>query len=442
MGFIEEFTDFLLDREPTQKEWAESIATAVFSATVCKDRYHLNRQGQILLNPWFLYIGPSGLAHKSQTMKHIYPLLNRVSELSKVKHNLLIPSRFSLEGLIDYFHKQQNYGLLIKDEFTSAIKDTSKDYLNNLMEFYSEIWDGKISGRVTRKINQPNTIDVFVSCLAATTPYIYRIMKPDVFIQGTGNRFLYLIYHPFESKITPEELLSSTIGFNKETEHHLEEFAQNLAKASTSSIRVVNLFGSNLEDTASYYTKNNNQVLSRYMQDEYDLMATYMARATEHTLKLASIKTLSDRYKEMANTHLDTIPVSTTALDWALEKVNFHLEQFKILLEKWNTNPSPLDIPTLDKQVSFAYDAISSQINGITWGELRSKIKWKVDIWREVIQLLFDTKRIAAFQLRPGQQGGRPQTRIYSKIRALPAKNTIQGTYIDSWDTFKLVLRL
>jgi hypothetical protein len=69
--------------------------------------------------------------------KYVIPTLESVSE--KVGVALILPSRYSIEGMIDWLANKCPQGGLIDDEFTAVFKEQNKGYLSDGMEFLSEL---------------------------------------------------------------------------------------------------------------------------------------------------------------------------------------------------------------------------------------------------------------------------------------------------------------
>jgi len=160
--FIEEYKTYILDRIPTQPEWAEAIAITVLSTAVGPDRKLPDRIGKLELNTWFLMIGPSGIAYKSAPLKYIVtPTLIKMTEF--IDYPIILPHRWSIEGLIEYMAKGFNVGIIVRDEFTGLFKETHKQYLLDAMEFMSELYDGTLKKRYTRKAKLEEVMNVYVS---------------------------------------------------------------------------------------------------------------------------------------------------------------------------------------------------------------------------------------------------------------------------------------
>src|SRR5579863_6149590 len=81
-GFIGEFKDSILERVPTPSDWAESIATAIMSVAVGRDKFLRTRIGPLNLNTFFMIVGTSGIANKTTPMKYFArPMIQEIESV-------------------------------------------------------------------------------------------------------------------------------------------------------------------------------------------------------------------------------------------------------------------------------------------------------------------------------------------------------------------------
>lgn len=227
MGFVEDYRDFILEHVPTNKDWAESVAINVFNTVLGKDIEIHTQIGKLNTNLFFLCIGPSGLAQKTNPLKYYaLPTLTRYGEETQLEP--ILPSRFSVEGMIEYLSTTQSVGIIIRDEFSSVFKDKGKSYIADILEFFSELYDGLLQKRYTRKAKLEHTANVCVSLLGATPPYVFTLMDLNFFVQGTGNRILYIL-----TKATDPEKTDRRFFWGKDqytVDEELENYVQRLVK--------------------------------------------------------------------------------------------------------------------------------------------------------------------------------------------------------------------
>jgi len=342
-GFIADFRDFLLSRLPTNPLWAENIALTMLSSVLGKVTFP-NKYGPVKLNIGTLMIGPSGLAYKSLPLNHyVYPLLRRITE--GIGRPVIIPSRYSVEGLIEYLAyrdpktKQQthNEGVLARDEFTGLFKEfRHKDWLTDAMEFLSELLDGRIPPRYTRKTGLEEVDYVYISFLSATTPYLYRVMDRSFFEQGTGNRLMFIVYdNPVTEPVTNDFFEQK---WDIERLKRLDYFAEGLIKLYNSKLRYV-WMGDGTDLWLDYRRRITKEANRKYSLNQYDLTYSYQTRLPELALKLAGLHAISRFWQSIPKYNKEEIMVMEEDMKWAINKAETHYLHFLRMLECWKRRP-------------------------------------------------------------------------------------------------------
>jgi hypothetical protein len=339
-GFIEEFKEFLLSQIPTSPSWAEDIATSVVSLVAGPERLTSTRIGQLRLNLWFLYIGPSGLAYKTAPLRYfLLPLLLRLGKL--IGRDILLPSSFSIEGLVEYMTKSERaMGMILKDEFTILLKEASGDkgYNVDILEFLSQLYDGTIQKRYTRKAKLEEVLRPYVVFLGCTTPYIYDVVEPAVFVQGLGNRLLFDYWEGKPKAIAADELFYD-MEEDEGRDRILHRFAERLAglwKVRGRSLRPGPEAASRL---AEFKERKDCEAYGLYLKDPLDLKPAYLARAGEMAIKLAGVRAFSRLWLSPHLYDEDIIPITVEDADWAINKVEHHIKAFEKFLSEWRMRP-------------------------------------------------------------------------------------------------------
>ena len=334
----------LLDAVPTSRDWAENIALTVLS-TVCGRITLDTKIAPLPLNIWSLMIGPSGLAYKSTPLNYyVYPTLAEITEL--IDKPIIMPSKFSVEGMIEYLSKREqgryvhNEGCIVRDEFTTLFKESrNKQYQADIMEFLSELYDCTVQKRYTRKAKLEEVSKVYITLLAATTPYLFDIMERDFFIQGTGNRILYTIFEPKRPKRLDPDDFFVTREREMERERRLSEFAGRLARVYLSNLRCVFPMDEAKQLWCDWQYKLNSEALKRYHRNRMDVIYTYVQRVPTYALKLAALSAISRSYVTIPKLRGDTIMCMEQDMEWAIAKAERHIKHFYALLEAWEVMP-------------------------------------------------------------------------------------------------------
>jgi len=255
-SFIEPFQQHILRFDPDANElWAKTVSLTSFGL-FCTPVHFETTKDVITPNIFALAVGPSKIADKGGPRKFavklahdvtyaLYPELRiQTSEGGKSgkkakkapRYDDLafeLPNEFSDEMLVSILSKKK-VGIILHDEFTGLIKAVlGKSYMVERLEFLSRLADGFAANKATKKSGYEKAEGTSVAFLSATTPYIYRVMKPELFVQGTGQRFLFALIDIPSGKVetNPEEFY----GMQEPERQTIErdevtgEFAKNLA---------------------------------------------------------------------------------------------------------------------------------------------------------------------------------------------------------------------
>lgn len=410
----------------------------MLSTIMGPNRYISNVIGKLPLNVWYMCVGPSGLAKKTVPLKnYLLPTIARVGEGEK----LIMPNRFSVEGFIKYF-PEDGTGSIIRDEFTGMLKESkSKDYIIDLLEFLSELYDGTVQKRatVTHKVNEIK--HCYVTFITATTPYIYKIMRPDFYTQGTGNRILIELFDIDslrETSCEPTEFFRGRV-FDKTRDDFIYEVASILNDIRKSKVRI---FVPD-DESALEWTRFENECTqiakSSYKRNMYDLHYSYLARSAEMALKLSGLYTVSRVWDRLL---IDGVPdlliIEKQDMLRGINKSKYHYQQFCKMLDQWRSRPEIKTASTLDEQSDAVYDLIRQSHNGLTWSELRNSLKWDDYTWRQVLKFLHDTDKIKVTFGNSGPKGGKKPTLFYQNDDIVQ----VEGEVVKDWSVIQQKLKL
>lgn len=402
-GFIGEFSRLILESIPTSQDWGEAIACAVESTVLAKVKV-VTRIGPLGLNVWNLMIGPSGLAYKSTPiLYYVYPVLSEVTEF--IDRPVIMPGRFSVEGMIEYLgHNKDgkpmnNEGCIVRDEFTSLFKEVyNKSYLADELEFMSELYDGTLQKRYTRKTKLEQAKNVYVSLLAATTPYLFSVMERNFFLQGTGNRILYTIFEPQKPTLVDAETFFVVGAKQREKEELISGYAKTLSDIYLSNLRYVYPMPDAAKEWTKYKHQKDIESEQRFRANSQDVEYTYIQRLPEMALKLMALHTVSRSYKTIPRLKGDTLMASPYDVRWGIHKVERHYQHFKTMLERWMIAPKAKPVEIFERDLRYLLSFFKeSEDKMLTQSELLQRSSMmKSDKFYRLISTLEDRKDIVA----------------------------------------------
>ena len=395
-GFIPEFRDTLITRIPGIKfDWATMCAESTLAGCCYKIRFY-DRMGELNLNLWGMGIGPSG-EYKSAPIKYyVIPVYRKVTKLLKednISKDLIIPSRFSEEGLIDFmtFHKEtkfnpetgkddesttiRNEGLMVRDEFTGFMKGVKdKQWLTTLSEIMSEIYDSQIQPYYTIKRRFQSVPYCNISFLSATTPYLYEVMDEPFFIQGLGNRINFVVWG-YPKTFTEEDLSFFEPKSDEKHAEIIDYFAQKLYGVIKSPLTKMMISDDPRSDkSCSLWIDYDKEVKERKSKLPRiglgGLKFAYLSRNREKTLKRACVYCVSRSIDKLSESSLPELVVREMDMQTAIKREEIYYKHFVTLLKAWAKTPKGrerTDIRDLIRTMSVLTDSKFHMLTTEQW---------------------------------------------------------------------------
>ncbi len=428
-GLVRELTEFMLDGVNTHPDWVESLAVALVGMLAGKNRYMVNNLGKVRANLFFIIVGASGLSMKSvPLMKVARPILKKLTkavnddvlkdagikeeeflarkmannkadakergkdewkkekawldELEKSMVDFVTPTSFTSELLTTFLSKHPQ-GLICGDEYTKMFKGTlKKDYLTDNMEDLSRMYDCDMEKKGTQTRGIENPEDAYVSFTSATTYYLLTIMTDDFFLQGTGNRILWIL----DEELYPMDIEKEEGKFfwdlNRETEFNnkMDELVIKLMNVRylPEGIIMPNYAAGIMLDR--YRIEMYNEAVKKFNEDILNKDANLISRLAQNSMKLALAHAIGRYAVDDRGTYHDVTQLEIVEEDakWAIEKTRKHYEYYKRMWEVAST----IKIGTMknykadQERVLFIMDKIESQGKHMTTANLRKHTGW------------------------------------------------------------------
>jgi len=418
MGFIDDYRDFILCRVPTNRDWVESVATNVFNTVLGTDVEIHTQIGKLNTNLFFLCIGPSGLAQKTNPLKY-YALPTLIGYGQCLDLKPIMPSRFSVEGMIEYLSTKQSRGIIIRDEFSSVFKEKGKSYIADILEFLSELYDGLLQKRYTRKAKLEHTANVCINLLGATTPYIFALMDLSFFVQGTGNRILYIVTQAMTPKKTEMDFFWEKDRYTVDEE--LEKYIQRLVKFKKSLQEIAPVRTAILatDKLGEFRDKTLSVTKKFYDKDPQGIDHSYMARMGEMAIKLATVHAMSrlEATEEDLSKYAEfPVPVIDEDAEWAISKVKKHVKYFYELKRQWGLASQRLPVMTLESHFDRVVSIMKSFGGECMRTTLLRRCGWSTKKFNEIIFSMIDQKMIRTYVREDYKRKGGPVPRFYKLV--------------------------
>lgn len=450
-GLVRELTELMLEKVPTHPDWCESLACAIIGMMAGRERYIANDFGTLNANIFVIYIGASGLSFKTVPLKKVVrPLLKMLTaavneeicqrfgtslnEMNKKYRELNQASsrtkgtaewkmkKFQLdrikEGLVDFMTLQKftsekltswlnqfPQGMIAGDEYTKMFKGAKKkDYLTDNMEDLSRLYDCDVEkvGTQVRGVEYPE--EAYVSFCSATTYYLLTLMGDDFFVQGTGNRILWILDDVMQKVDVQKEALSGEFFWAPEKK---KEFDEKLATMVQMLMNIqelpedlveMDLDASILLD--KYRLDKYNDAVDLFLADLLDKDANLMARLAQNAMKLALIHCVGRYALDERGSTYESMMIMPEDATWAIEKMERHYLYYKKLREvaariRETTTRS---YKTDQERILYLIDRLELRAEKLTANRLRQQTGWLKEDCQKVLDTMVANKEIRVVQ--------------------------------------------
>ncbi len=482
-GLIKELAEYLWRNGDvkTHPDWVESLATALVGTMMGKDRYTYNKFGKLPGIIFSIIIGASGISFKTVPNGFAKILIKRVNEFlndeicqefglvsyrdykekkqdhdiskprrkrggqseeDKKRYNewldaderfnrietkledLEAPTKFTSEGL-SIFLLRHPQCFVIGDEYTKLFKGAkTKDYLADNMEDLSRLYECRVDKYATASRGTEYPEDAYVNFVSATTTYLLSLMDETFFLQGTGNRILWIFDDLEEKRMldVDKEAMKMDFWWSVEDEQKNQKTLDELAHKLITIRRLPESpFLITLDAPASmmldkYRLTKYNDALAKLQVDILDIDGGMISRLAENAMRLAMIHCVGryalESYETGPQYVIDKMEINSHDAEWAIAKVERHFEHYVKLFR--HTAPrlrtGQIKSYRVDKSKVFAQVDSNDQL---TLAKLNNYYSWNAKDSVSLIESMITTHEIMWFypQTKHGlikMYGGRP----------------------------------
>ena len=429
-------------------DWCETLACTLVSTMIGQERYLSNDFGKIYGNIFCIYVGASGLGFKTVPLKKVVrPTLKQLTirlnereahaiemdvgsirdklrqmkkatsrnkeyneeraKLESVLNKLVdfeAPQKFTSEFLYSWLTDFPQ-GMIAGDEYTKMFRGSKrKDWLSDNMEDLSRLYDcdPEKVGTQSRGVEYPE--NAFISFVSATTYYLLTIMDDDFFIQGTGNRILWILDENREEINVDEEAMKANFWWGIKDDKAFYQEHNNLIE----KLLKIQLLPEGLiliEPEASvildkYRLTKWNEAIRIFNKNRLNMDANFISRLAQNAMKLALIHCVG-RY---VLDDIDTQQMEVNQYDaqWAIDKMerhfNYYIEMMRLAPEirKSHTKNYRND----QERVLYWIDEFEKKGKKITFTGLMDQTSWMREDLQKILESLVLTKKIKTVEGR------------------------------------------
>lgn len=413
-SFINDYYKHIMKKYPTHPDWAILCALTALSTVLGNNTKLYTRLGELVLNLYSLIIGPSRTSYKSTPLKYVLiPTLISAGEQSEPETKFVLPSRWSIEGIIEYMNDGISDGCMIRDEFTGLFKGVlNKKYLAETLELLSEMYDGQIQPRYTKSSKLEEVRDCTVNLISATTPYIYTIMPHTFFIQGTGNRFLFVKAKPDRKKVLAKKK-NQFIPRESETMQitpEIRNFAKRLLDIKDNAPNTIYVNTGEANNLLNKLTeKYTNKTFALQKRDCLNLQASYYADVDIYAAKIAALHCISRR-ENSYNYDLDQgmLQFETRDVKWGITMEERYVKHFEDIMNNWASTAERGRVKTKKADWDFIESIIRGVGGEIMHQDLIAKTSLKPKDFIDIINPMIEGKIIGMRTKKTGKRGPKP----------------------------------
>jgi uncharacterized C2H2 Zn-finger protein len=419
-GFIYEFAKHIQESTKTNADWALTIAIVVLSTILGKKAKIKTEDGWLVANFYALMIAPSRIGRKTLPLNKGFEIIERVADLINdafPDHNpqtdFILPTEGSMEGFTEFLNKHTKQGCIFRDEFTTLFKNMRVDYLRGEIEFLSKLYDGTTIKRYTKGSKLEYISGHVVNMLAATTANIFKIMTLAFFVQGLGNRLLFVFGDPEFIERDGDKFLRTpyqqyrNYGRDEYTERFVNE-AHKLSEFCPDNIFVTKEASELLTE---FYNEMQEEAVKRYKQDMTDIESSYRGELGTTALKLATLHCLSYNFDVITqgNTKLDDIGIRAISAKWAINIARKYLAHFHTIMDIWTLAIPEKPTPSTKHDVTAIMTYIKRK-GAATISSLHKTFGWYKPRIKEILKSLIEMGDV--FEITENEQ---PE--LYNELR-------------------------
>ena len=145
--FVERYIDWASSLGDAAKQYHQAGAFVILSSILSGTVKLPTRYGTIIPNVWFMILGDTTLTRKTTSMDIAMSLIENLDK------DLIMATDGSVEGLFTNLSLRPGKpSIFLRDEFSGLISAMNrKDYMSDLPEMLTKLYDGKMQKRILRK---------------------------------------------------------------------------------------------------------------------------------------------------------------------------------------------------------------------------------------------------------------------------------------------------
>jgi hypothetical protein len=293
--FVSEYVEFYSGmNKAVPRDYIEACAlfalSSVVGGSVCMKSL---ASGEEKPNVFIILLGASSVSHKTTPIKVVDRILRNMDEVD------FLSGRFSIEGLVMDL-RDSPWGVMIRDEFTGLLAEVSKSYVQDLKEFFCEMYDRKIGTRSTIKYGKVIIKDPCNSFLSATTPdNLSSKLRREDYSGGYLPRHAIFYPEPIDDKSGIDMMTKSDMTMEFKITQTLRFILNKFPKGTLTDVRFEGFVDK--DNPGNAYKLFNEWVIvnKAIAKEQREEVEPFYARLVDYFIKFSILFQLSDTSTEV-----------------------------------------------------------------------------------------------------------------------------------------------
>jgi hypothetical protein len=415
LGYLKEWRDKIVETTNTTAAWALTICFTML-ATFVPNAYLVIDGMPVSLNIWALFIAPPAQYSKSRPLRafpeRIIPSIENVRGLT-----IRFPSSFTPEAVSHFLNPRDDEDGSVQivyrgmcqviDEYSSTLKRVRKDYMADLFEQLTLLYDGIIEPNWTVTHGVEAGVSIYLCVLGATSPDFLSNMNKggmshEFFRQGLGSRFLYI----YRGEKPPHRNYTYNTEGNDQT--GIATMAKYLTLLDIYDVKKVEV-GAEAVALLHEYCDHIDQLVDEFnREDNSSVYSGYIDRQKINLHKLAALHCINrnldpivEAVKESGgDTNPKEVPpvINLYDVEWAIGMIEDFWADYQEMISAWQSESMASEVLTINRHKERVRVIIKRSKHGIVKESALTRemgVRW--DTMTKVLQTMVAGEELYVF---------------------------------------------
>ena len=367
-------------------------AFQVLSGATKRKTFVATEQEDVRLNLWNITLGYSGISRKTTTRRSIF------SHLEEIDYLNYIPVKLTPEALYAELHSAYNKqedesnAMILGDELGSFFKSLKKDYMSEMTDTLSDVYDcKKLMERSSISSKRVTVRNPYLRIYGGGTKTVIKHLTDEQFEQGFLARFHFVLDFDLEGRKL--KLIGKP---NAQQRKEFKKVSLSLKKIGSLSVKAL-LYEEIPQEFIDYQHYCNERLLSHTKRGD-SITAPYYARLPFHALKIAGILYLSDLVLKEGTTHTKNVLPSEYIM-LGMYFMRLYEQEYLQLVYRYKSSAPGGRFDTQEKKLAHVENLLKLEGEVTTRSNLLKKANLISQTFNPVMETLMENNTILQTKL-------------------------------------------